>query len=156
VDLKQFIVSAITDIATAVEEADAAIKDKRGLVNPGTHRPPAGGQQRPLPESHRTFVAPRTTLNFDIAVSADSTEKGDLGGRARIWVVEAWIGSESEASNKTVSRLTFSIDVVLPHDPNQFERAGTVRSPSQIAKSELNHAHCRRYCAGKGLNRVLA
>ncbi|MCK5932975.1 MAG: hypothetical protein KAG89_12475 [Fulvimarina manganoxydans] len=128
-DLKEFIVSAITEIAEAVEEADSQIKSKGGLVNPGTHRQPVAGQTRPLPENEQTFVAPRTTLNFDVAVTADSSGQKDKGAKAKIWVVEASIDSKVHEQNKSVSRLTFSIDVVLPHDKKQNERAGSIRSP---------------------------
>jgi len=67
-DLKDFIVSAISDISSGVSEADEAIKSLGGLVNPGTHKADGGD-----------FVAPRTKLDFDIAVSASSSDE-NAGG----------------------------------------------------------------------------
>ncbi|WP_417524993.1 trypco2 family protein [Marinovum sp.] len=115
-DLKDFVVSAISDIAQAVTAADDEIRPLGGLVNPGLHT------------KDKDFVAPRTTLNFDIAVSAAKSEEASGGASARIWVVEASLGGKGEATNETVSRLTFSLDVVLPHDTEQAERIGKVRS----------------------------
>lgn len=128
-NLKEFITSAISDISEAVKDADAAIKDSGGLVNPGGHDTKAGPTgSRPLPASSENFVAPRTKLNFDIAVSAAKAASGEAGAKAKIWVVEASIGGEGEIRNETVSRLTFSLDVVLPHDNEQSSRLGKVKS----------------------------
>lgn len=127
-DLKDFIVSAISDISGAITEADEIVKSAGGLVNPGGHDVKVEGQGRQLPASAETFVAPRTTLNFDIAVSAESSKGGGASAKAKILVVEASLGGDAEARNSTVSRLTFSLDVVLPHDKNQAERLGKVKS----------------------------
>ena len=120
-DLKEFVVSAISDIAKAVSEADDEINGLGGLVNPGGHEP------RDFAE-FGSFVAPKTTLNFDIAVSAGNSDEVASGAKAKIWVVEASLGGTSETASETVSRLTFSLDVVLPHDKDQAERVGRVRS----------------------------
>lgn len=127
-DLKDFIVSAITDISSAITEADQIIESSGGLVNPGGHDVKVEGQGRPLPSDASTFVAPRTTLSFDVAVSAESSKSGGGSAKASIYVVKASLGGDAEARNSTVSRLTFSLDVVLPHDKNQAKRLGKVKS----------------------------
>lgn len=133
-DLKDFVVSAISDIANAVKEADTEIQAIGGLVNPGTHAQSAafGGQPQSREAKTRRqeerFVAPRTTLQFDIAISAAKTGETAAGAKAKIWVVEASLGGKGETTNETVSRLTFSLDVVLPHDAKQFERIGMVKT----------------------------
>lgn len=119
-DLKDFVVSAISDIANAVKEADEKIRELGGLVNPGVHTKPEGGEIE--------FVAPRTTLEFDIAISAAKSGEASAEAKAKIWVVEASLGGKGEATNETVSRLTFSLDVVLPHDAKQSERVGKVKT----------------------------
>ncbi len=133
-ELKEFIRGAIEDIASGIKEADAAISDLGGLVNPGTHvvgnSVPVGSGVRivsPTPE----YVAPRTKLCFDIAVSA--SEKGEMSGRggAKIWVVQASVGGSKETRVETVSRLSFDVDVVFPHDRDQVTRAGKVQSPAK-------------------------
>ncbi len=125
-ELKEFIATAIDDIATATQQADEKLKPRGGLVNPGTHEHYAG-----VKADSKYFVAARTTLNFDIAVSATNSSSGDAGVKARIWVVEANLGGDLSAKHESISRLTFSIDVVLPFDENQADRIGKVRSPEK-------------------------
>ncbi|MEQ8902264.1 MAG: trypco2 family protein [Roseovarius sp.] len=120
-ELKDFIVSAITDIANGVKEADSEIYKLGGMVNPGTHIWGDGGGTE--------FVHHRTKLNFDIAVSATKSGTAEAGAKARIWVVEASIGGGESSTNESVSRLTFSLDVVLPSDAAQEFRIGKVKKP---------------------------
>ncbi len=44
-------------------------------------------------------------------------------------MVDASLEGEVEAKHESVSRLNFSIDVVLPHDKDQRSRVGMVRRP---------------------------
>ncbi|MEL7100670.1 MAG: hypothetical protein AAGM84_17730 [Pseudomonadota bacterium] len=119
-DLRDFVVSAISDISEAVSEADKLVKPLGGIVNPGSNKFRGEGKYE--------FVASRTSLNFDIAVTASKAGTGEVGGKAKIWVVEAKLGAAAETSNQTVSRLTFSVDVVLPHDSSQLDRVGKVQT----------------------------
>lgn len=124
-DLKEFIETAIVQIAEGVTSADAKIADMGGLVNPGTYSKPvkdAHGRkiQDPL------FQAPRTKLDFDIAVSASDTSSKGGDAKARIWVVEASVGGSKDNVRETVSRLSFSINVVLPSDPKMMARIGPI------------------------------
>ncbi|MDP5362538.1 MAG: hypothetical protein NWP79_10395 [Paracoccaceae bacterium] len=121
-ELKEFIVSAIGSIAEAVVESDAKIKRTGGLVNPGTLQSTGDGRN--------DFIRPRTTLNFDIAVSASIKGEATAGARAKIWVVEASIDGGKESANETISRLTSSLDVALPSDADQERRIGKLRRPS--------------------------
>lgn len=116
-DLKDFISGSIGDIAEAVKVADEALRVYGGMVNPGTHSDNMAGG----------FVAPRTKLDFDVAITASKKGEGGAEAKAKIFVVEASIGGKGEMSSQSVSRLSFSIDVVLPHDPNQKDRIGKVQ-----------------------------
>ncbi|WP_226688843.1 PBECR2 nuclease fold domain-containing protein [Ruegeria arenilitoris] len=49
-------------------------------------------------------------------------------GPGEIWVVDASLGGKAGTKNESVSRLTFSIDVVLPHDKDQRSRVGKVKT----------------------------
>lgn len=112
-ELKEFITSAISDIADAVAESDVYLKELGGLVNPGIDGEKLGGS---------TFDAPRTCLNFDIAVAAQSSGGASGGLKAKILVMEATVSGGKGTMESSSSRLTFSLEVVLPHDPNQKER----------------------------------
>lgn len=119
-ELKDFIKSAITDISQAVVQADDEIRELGGLVNPGTHT-----------KQSSEFVAPRTTLDFDVAVSATGETSGDAGAKAKIFVVQASLGGKKTSKSEVISRLSFSLDVVLPHTRDQRERVGKVRLPNK-------------------------
>lgn len=112
-ELKDFIQSAISDIADAVIDSDTYLKTVGGLVNPGTDK---------CKMDIWSFDAPRTRLNFDIAVAAQSSDGDSVGVKAKIFVLEANLSGEKGTIESSSSRLTFSLDVVLPHDPNQRER----------------------------------
>ncbi|WP_372893760.1 hypothetical protein [Rhodosalinus sp.] len=116
-DLKDFISGSIADIAEAVKSADATLKEHGGMVNPGTHKDDMAGR----------FVAPRTRLDFDVAITASKKGEGGAEAKAKIFVVEASLGGKGEMSSESVSRLSFSIDVVLPHDQKQKDRIGKVQ-----------------------------
>lgn len=116
-DLKDFISGSIADIAEAVKTADDTLKEYGGMVNPGTHTDNMAGG----------FVAPRTKLEFDVAITASKKDENGAEAKAKIWVVEASLGGSGEMSSESVSRLSFTIDVVLPHDPTQKERVGKVQ-----------------------------
>lgn len=116
-DLKDFISGSIADIAEAVRAADATLKEHGGMVNPGTHTDNMAG----------SFVAPRTRLDFDVAITASKQSEGGAEVKAKIFVVEASLGGKGEKTSQSVSRLSFSIDVVLPHDRDQKTRIGMVQ-----------------------------
>ncbi|WP_206188308.1 hypothetical protein [Parasedimentitalea denitrificans] len=132
-ELKEFIREAIVDIAEGIREADDKLKSMGGLVNPGAHK--AGkaevtGSDRRGPVIGRKpeeFVAPRTTLKFDVAVSAASDTEEGAGASAKIWVFAASVDGKTVAKTESVSRLSFDVDVVFPHDKDQKDRAGLVQ-----------------------------
>lgn len=74
------------------------------------------------------FVAPRSTLNFYVAVSASKESCAGGGAKAKIRVVEASVDGKHEVHNVTVPMLTFALDVMLPHDSGQGERLGLVQT----------------------------
>lgn len=115
-NLKDFIVSTITEISEGVTEADEKLKDAGGLVNPSTY-------------SNDNQIAARTTLNFDIALSAKQDKEGGADAKVGLWVVDASLGGKVSHANESISRLSFSIDVVLPYDQFQFARTPFVEDP---------------------------
>ncbi|MCH2093827.1 MAG: hypothetical protein MK160_01810 [Rhodobacteraceae bacterium] len=116
-DPKDFISGSIVDIAEAVKSAGTALQTHGGMANPGT-------QENAMSQA---FVAPRTRLDFDVAITASKTAEAGAEAKAKIFVVEASLGGTGEMRSESVSRLSFSIDVVLPHDPKQLERIGKVQ-----------------------------
>lgn len=117
-ELKEFIKTAITDITEAVSELQEELKNGT-IVNPSLTQ---GEHGKSLVIDNEVRMMER--LNFDIAVTA--TEATELNGNAKagISVFGAKVGAENKERTENVSRLTFSLPLVLPttHVKTQFEK----------------------------------
>lgn len=117
-DLKEFIKTAITDITEAVSELQEELKNGT-IVNPSLTQ---GEHGKSLVVENEVRMMER--LNFDIAVTA--TEATELNGNAKagISVFGAKVGAENKERTENVSRLTFSLPLVLPttHVKTQLEK----------------------------------
>ena len=117
-ELKDFIKTAITDITEAVSELQEELKNGT-IVNPSLAQ---GEHGKSLVVDNEVRMMER--LNFDIAVTA--TEATELNGNAKagISVFGAKVGAENKERTENVSRLTFSLPLVLPttHVKTQLEK----------------------------------
>ena len=117
-ELKEFIKTAITDITEAVSELQDELKNGT-IVNPSLTQ---GEHGKSLVVDNEVRMMER--LNFDIAVTA--TEATELNGNAKagISVFGAKVGAENKERTENVSRLTFSLPLVLPttHVKTQLEK----------------------------------
>lgn len=117
-ELKEFIKTAITDITEAVSELQEELKNGT-IVNPSLTQ---GEHGKSLMVDNEVRMMER--LNFDIAVTA--TEATELNGNAKagISVFGAKVGAENKERTENVSRLTFSLPLVLPttHVKTQLEK----------------------------------
>ena len=134
-ELKEFIKTAITDITNAVSELQEEL-DNGAVLNPILDK----GSNGIVINSEVREVQ---RLDFDIAVTA--TETTDVGGKAMtgISVFGAKIGAGNETSTENVSRLTFSIPIVLPSTSvkSGFERERPKRPipPPQDSTGHRGH-----------------
>ena len=117
-ELKEFIKTAITDITEAVSELQEELKNGT-IVNPSLTQ---GEHGKSLMVDNEVRMMER--LNFDIAVT--TTEATELNGNAKagISVFGAKVGAENKERTENVSRLTFSLPLVLPttHVKTQLEK----------------------------------
>lgn len=110
-ELKEFIKTAITDITEAVSELQAELENG-AIVNPSL----------PSPITNTTVIDPEnnkinkpiSTIDFDVAITVADTETRKAGGKLGIQILSANIGSDNKTNIENVSRMTFSIPVVLP------------------------------------------
>lgn len=107
-ELKEFIKTAITDIASAVSELQAEL-DNGAIVNPTL---PQGENGKHLLIGDEVRAIEK--LNFDVAVTVAESMGIEGGAKAGISIFGAKVGSESSAKTESASRLAFSIPVVLP------------------------------------------
>ncbi|MDO4163987.1 MAG: hypothetical protein Q4D56_06330 [Bacteroides sp.] len=136
--MKDFIKTAITDIVDAVREAQDAVKDVATVVpfvkdaNSVPHIKTAEG------------FANVSNVDFDIAVTTETNESADNGVKAGIQVaglLNFGAGVKDAASEKhqNVSRIKFSVPVILPHSAVPDELATTVVGgiSKQVARKHL-------------------
>lgn len=107
-ELKEFIMTAITDITDAIRGLQANLNNGT-IINPTISRGEYG--KAVLTEQG---VAPIEHLNFDVAVTASETSSIDGNAKAGISIFGAKVGSELCARTENLSRLTFSVPIVYP------------------------------------------
>lgn len=109
-ELKDFIKSAITQIAESVEELNLEFEDKKVVVNPTSAN---GIRDIPMIVTHAKSYN-ITNIDFDLSVVAESNE----GNSGKVGVLASVIGigiSSSEAKTQhSESKLKFSLPVMLP------------------------------------------
>lgn len=100
--LKEFVKSVIIDLSQAVSEASKETEKK--IVFKGVK-----GQ--------------RTAIEFDIAVTVESSKGGRGGGEIKVWGIAQVDGNISaELKNSTVSRVSFGVDI------SELNKQGTRRN----------------------------
>ena len=121
-ELKDFIKAAITDITEAVSELQAELGNGT-IVNPTLYE---GEKGKFLLIDNEGKAIER--LNFDVAVTISDSSGTLTGAKAGISILGAEINSASCGKTENVSRLTFSIPLVLP--------TAHVRTPMEANKEK--------------------
>jgi hypothetical protein len=111
-DLKEFISETIVQVVEGVEDARRKVKDKGVGINPQLTTNPSHAEVHGLlRHGMNTFAQ---VINFDVALTV-LEGKGTKGG---IGIFAAGIGlgssGQSQSENSSVSRVKFSIPLVLP------------------------------------------
>lgn len=119
-DLKDFVKESIVQIAKGIEEANVELAESEAMVNPMyiiANSESAQSYARTKPRN-QDDVNPDAKVvekvQFDVAVVVESGEQGTAG--AKLSIASIGIGTEGkkERSNKSESRIQFSIPVVYP------------------------------------------
>lgn len=108
-DLKDFIKTAITDITEAVSELQSEL-DNGAIVNPTL-------ADKVFDDNSVTIngeLHPIEHLAFDVAVTVTETTGIDGSAKVGISIFGAKVGTDSCATTENVSRLSFSVPIVLP------------------------------------------
>lgn len=109
-ELKDFVKTAINDITSAVSELQNELQNG-AIVSPSM----------PNAISNVTIKDPITNCNrkissidFDVATTVETSDKFEAGGGVGIQIFSAKIENNNEERTGNVSRIAFSIPVVLP------------------------------------------
>lgn len=129
-ELKEFIKTAISDITDAVHELQDELTNGT-IVNPTIE---TGKQGEAVLVNNEVRMMER--LNFDIAVTVSETTELDGKVKAGISVFGAKLGAESTGKSENMSRMTFSIPLLLPatHVKTRLEIMRENRPKSYLSK----------------------
>ena len=113
-ELKEFIKTALTDIVTAVKETQESVQEF-ATIAPITE---AGNKVTHIKTPHG--YAEISNIDFDVAVTTETTEgtaNGIKGGITVAGVFNIGGNGKEETAEKfqNVSRMKFTISVLLPH-----------------------------------------
>ena len=118
-ELKDFVSESIKQIIDGVNEAKKHADKNGGVINPQRWRVNSANIQA---KADRKTGAAIETIEFDVAVTATdgSSTKGGIG--VFIGAVNLGAQEHTENSNSSVSRLKFSVPVVLPFTENPSDK----------------------------------
>ena len=127
-ELKDFIKTALTDITNAVSELQGELKNG-AIVSPSMPNPISNVTVKDAQNDQ--INRPISKIDFDVAITVGSTDNTEAGGKVGIQIFSAKLGGNNENHTENVSRITFSIPVVLPtcHVKNAAERYEEKKPP---------------------------
>lgn len=119
-ELKEFIKTALSDITNAVSELQAELQNGV-IVSPSVPNPIANVTV--IDPQDDKINRPISKIDFDVAITVGSTDNIEAGGKVGIQIFSAKLGGNNEKHTENVSRITFSVPVVLPntHVKNRAE-----------------------------------
>lgn len=119
-ELKEFIKTALSDITNAVSELQTELQNG-AIVSPSVPNPIANVTV--IDPQDDKINRPISKIDFDVAITVGSTDNIEAGGKVGIQIFSAKLGGNNEKHTENVSRITFSVPVVLPntHVKNRAE-----------------------------------
>lgn len=114
-DLKDFVKATLVNIASGVKEAQEAVREAGGIVNPASRVHKAADQ------SHFSNVeggANVFLIDFDVAVTvAESTNTGAGAKLAVATFLQLGVEGASDNAKSATHRIKFKVPLALPVDP---------------------------------------
>jgi hypothetical protein len=115
-ELKDFVRSVLVDILSGIREAQNT-EGVGGFVVPQG----IGGHDYPKDRGvTNEALITSTIVQFDIAVTAEDSERTSGEGGLRVAVLRAGVEGESTSRDVRVSRVQFSIPILLPETQRQW------------------------------------
>lgn len=120
-DLKDFIVSALTDIVEGIESASNSFTARDGCINPKVYGRPCEGDSVIIAKSEKD-ASGRILCRVRFSVSVTESRSGDSSGNLR--VVFGSLRGGLRRSKARETRLEFEVPCLLPDFPVKSERSG--------------------------------
>lgn len=117
-DLKDFVKESLVQISLGINEANEALAGTGAMINPlhviiNSEKSQAYGRTGQS-GSYKADSRIVERVEFDVAVVAEKGEQTNAGIKLAIATIGLGAGGQSEKSNRSESRIKFSIPVVLP------------------------------------------
>lgn len=121
-ELKEFIKTAIADITNAVSELQEELKNG-AIVSPSY--PNVIANSSIADPVNKKVYRKISQVDFDVALTVGDSDTIGSNAKAGIQIFQGRIGTENKSRTENVSKITFSIPVVLPtvHVKSEDERA---------------------------------
>lgn len=137
-ELKEFIKTAIEDITGAVSDLQTELKNG-AIINPSL---PHAISNITVVDSENGNVNRRiSNIDFDVALTVGDSGTIESGGKVGIQIFSAKIGGESKSHTENVSRITFSIPVVLPTEHAKSKQEKFDEYEDELKDSLRNKRH---------------
>ena len=130
-ELKEFIKTTLTEIVEAVKETQETVKDMGATIVPTM--PHAIATKTICVDENNLLIS---QVDFNVAVTAGSSNTLNGDAKAGIRVLSTSIKGQTEERNEVVSRVAFSIPVILP--------ATTILSDRQKDRMRKEEEHHQR------------
>ena len=117
-DLKEFIRESLVQISKGITEANEELDGTGAAINPlnvivNTEKSQAYGRTgQPAYQSDQSRIVEK--VEFDVAVVAEQGEQTKAGLKLSVASIGLGAGGQSDKTNKSESRIKFSIPVVYP------------------------------------------
>ena len=124
-DLKDFVKESIVQISKGIEEANSELEESEAMVNPinvQTHSTEAQGYGRTRKRKDNSQFADSKllqNLEFDVAVTVEAGKQGSAGAKLSIATINVGAAGKVESTDRSESRIRFTIPVVFPGFNNQ-------------------------------------
>ncbi len=117
-DLQEFVKMSVVQICKGIQDANDELAESTAMVNPLNiivNTESSQGYARTIsarPERKDSRVVDK--IQFDVAVTTEAGEQGKAGAKLSIASVGFGAEGKIESSNKSESRIKFSIPMVFP------------------------------------------
>jgi hypothetical protein len=122
-DLKEFVKLSLVQISEGIEDANNELKNIDAMVNPLNISEYPDSSQIYARTENREDVRQTSRIvekvEFNVAVIVESGKKGSAGAKLSIASIGIGADGKLEYSNKSESRIKFSVPVVFPGVDNQ-------------------------------------
>ena len=117
-DLKDFVKESLVQISYGINDANSEISGTGAIINPlnvivnSENSQAYGRTGQPHSTHENSRVVER--VEFDVAVVAEQGEQTNGGIKLAIATIGLGVGGQSDKSNRSESRIKFTIPVVFP------------------------------------------